>query len=70
MDSFDFKSEYSIPSFLLSVTDKRKDSKGKEAVKFSVDAENFRLSLSYSNVNPAPMIRECGDRCIILLGSP
>ena len=70
MDSFDFKPEYSIPSFLFSVTDKRKDSKGKEAVKFSVDAENFRLSLSYSNVNPSPMIRECGDRCIILLGSP
>ncbi len=70
MDSMDFKPEFSIPSFLLSVTDKRKDLKDKEAVKFSAESKNFRLSVSYSNVKPPPVIREVGDKCIILLGSP
>ncbi len=70
MDSSDFKPTFSIPSFLLSVTDKRKDSNEKEEVKFSASSENFRLSISYSNVNPAPVIKEKGDKCIILLGSP
>ncbi|MFA6292654.1 MAG: asparagine synthase-related protein [Victivallales bacterium] len=70
MDSADFKPTFSIPSFLLSVTDRRKDSKEKEEVKFSASSENFRLSASYSNVNPAPLIKEVGDKCIILLGSP
>lgn len=70
MTSAEFKPDFSIPSFLLSVTDKRKDSKCNEEVKFSVETENMRLSLSYSNVNPAPVVREIGDRCIILLGSP
>jgi asparagine synthetase B (glutamine-hydrolysing) len=42
---------------------------GKKA-NFSVLSENFRLSLSFSNVNPSPVIKELGDKCIILLGSP
>ena len=70
MDSSEFKPVFSIPSFLLSVTDKRKNEKDNKEINFSVDAENFRLSVSFSNVNPTPVIRERGDICIILLGSP
>ncbi|HCE45618.1 MAG TPA: hypothetical protein DET40_18915 [Lentisphaeria bacterium] len=70
MDSTDFKSEFSIPSFLLSVTDKRKRVEDNGEIKFSAESENVRLSISYSNVNPAPFIREKGDKCIVLLGSP
>ena len=72
MTSSEFKPVFSIPSFLLSVTDKRKDMNDENngEVKFSTSSENFRLSLSYSNVNPSPMIREIGDKYIILLGSP
>jgi asparagine synthetase B (glutamine-hydrolysing) len=70
MDSAEFKPVFSIPSFLLSVTDKRKDSKDNQEIVFSAFAENMRISLSCSNVNPSPMIRELGDKCIILLGSP
>ena len=72
MDSSEFKPVFSIPSFLLSVTDKRKymNTGNDEEVKFSASLENLRLSVSYSNVNPSPMIRETGDKCIILLGSP
>ncbi|MFZ2654827.1 MAG: asparagine synthase-related protein [Victivallales bacterium] len=70
MDPADFKPEFSIPSFLLSVTDKRKDTKNNEEVKFSANAETMKLSLSFSNVNPIPLIKETTDKCIILLGSP
>jgi asparagine synthetase B (glutamine-hydrolysing) len=70
MDSAEFKPLFSIPSFLLSVTDKRKDEKDNKEIKFSASAESFRLSVSYSNVNPSPVIRELGDKVTILLGSP
>ena len=72
MDSAEFKPEFSIPSFLLSVTDRRKNGdagKGGE-IQFSTSSDNYILSLSHSNVNPAPVIKESGDECIILLGSP
>lgn len=71
MTSAEFKPVFSIPSFLLSVTDKRNDkSMDNQEIRFSADSENFRLSLSFSNVTPSPVIREIGDKCIILLGSP
>ncbi len=70
MDSADFRPEFSIPSFLLSVADKRKHIKNNGEIRYSAESESLKLSISFSNVNPAPFIKEAGDKCIILLGSP
>lgn len=70
MDSAEFKPVFSIPSFLLSLSDKRKDIKGTKNINFSVETEKLKLSLTFSDVNPPPLIKEIGDKCIILLGSP
>lgn len=70
MESTDFKSEFSIPSFLLSLTGKGEDLKDNETIKFSAESEKLRLSISYSNVYPSPIMREKGNKCIILIGSP
>ncbi len=72
MNLAEFKPVFFIPYFLLTLRGKSKLSapeKDHEII-FSAESADHKLSIYFSNVNPPPMIKEVGEKCIILLGSP